>query len=222
MLTSTWPEDPVTSLAASCSCSCVALVTAVGLVAPFHRAIDEPSNPVPVQVKATAAVPPARRRAGVQPVSVGTGCEIGTRDPRALKTFSRGTVCPPPKKMRSSVIGTPVDRRDARIVVTLALGAAPWRIAHAPATWGAAIEVPLNSVKPPPGTDDRMASPGAKSDMNDETFEKYETASLLSTAPTLIALETQDGEAIALPSLPLPDAITLATPIARRLSMAGL
>src|SRR5258707_1268882 len=67
-----------------------------------------------------------------------------------------------------------------------------------------------------------MDSPGANSDRNDATFEKYDTWLDLSIDPTLTADEMHPGDARALPSPSLPDAITLATPIDRRLSIAGL
>src|SRR6187551_2492104 len=113
--------------------------------------------------------------------------------------------------MRVSVMGRPVLRRAERTVETVAVGAACRMIAHVPATCGAAIDVPLKSAKPPPGTDELIPSPGAKSDRNDATFEKYDTSFDLSVEPTLTALEMQAGDAISLPDASLPDAMTLAT-----------
>jgi hypothetical protein len=47
------------------------------------------------------------------------------------------------------------------ISVTLAVGNFCLSTAQAPATCGAAIEVPEKIAKPPPGTDDVIKSPGA-------------------------------------------------------------
>ena len=91
-----------------------------------------------------------------------------------------------------------------------------------PATCGAAIEVPLRSLNPVPGTDDRIPSPGANSVRNGAAFEKIATSSPFVVAPTLIADEMQAGDEIALPAKLLPDATMLAIPRARRLSIAGL
>src|SRR5690349_11547554 len=133
----------------------------------------------------------------------------------------RGTVVPAPHQ-RVSAIGRPVERSAASTELTLAAGAACLMIAHAPATCGAAIEVPLNSLNPVPGTDEVIASPGANSDMNGATFEKIDTSFVLVVAPTLTALDTHAGEEMALPAKLFPEATTLAMPAARRLSMAGL
>ena len=42
-------------------------------------------------------------------------------------------------------------------------------------------------------TDDVIASPGASSDRNDATLEKYDTTSFLFVEPTLTADEMQAG-----------------------------
>jgi hypothetical protein len=63
--------------------------------------------------------------------------------------------------------------------------------------------------------------PGAKSDMKEATLEKDETASLSVVEPTLMALEMQAGEEMALVQLQLPAAITVAVPAERRLLMAS-
>ena len=93
---------------------------------------------------------------------------------------------------------------------------------QAPATCGAAIDVPLSAWYDPPGTDDVIDSPGANSDRKDETLENDETASVLVVDPTLTADETQAGVDKPNGRPPLPAATTDATPIARRLSMIGL
>src|SRR5262245_56429427 len=94
-------------------------------------------------------------------------------------------------------------------------------IANAPETWGAAAEVPVPTAKPPPGTEEVMDSPGAKSDKNGATLEKVETTSAFVVEPTLTALEMHAGAAIAPVNPSLPDATTVATPSDRRVSIAG-
>src|SRR5215217_3601469 len=74
-----------------------------------------------------------------------------------------------------SVTGLPVRSNASWTAATLAVDPT-WRaIAHAPATCGAAIEVPLNDVKPPPGTDELTFSPGAKKSTSELEFEKVGT-----------------------------------------------
>ena len=97
---------------------------------------------------------------------------------------------------RLSVTGSPVLRSAFRMVVTLAVGTACRISAHTPATCGAAIDVPLATSKPPPGTEELIASPGANSDRNGVTFENHDTASAFVVDPTLTAEETQAGEPI--------------------------
>ncbi len=87
----------------------------------------------------------------------------------ARSTWILGRVVPVPA--RGSVIGSPVLVRAWRISSTLAVGAACLRIAQAPATCGAAIDVPLATAKLSPGYDERISSPGANSDRKGATFE---------------------------------------------------
>ena len=54
-------------------------------------------------------------------------------------------------------------------IATLAVGSAWRRIANAPATCGAAIDVPLSGAKSAPGIDETISTPGAKSDRNGAT-----------------------------------------------------
>ena len=70
-------------------------------------------------------------------------------------------------------------------------------------------------------TDDRIASPGAKSDMNGVTFENDETASVFVVDPTLTADEMQAGDASAVGEPSLPAATTVAIPTERSMSMIG-
>jgi hypothetical protein len=51
------------------------------------------------------------------------------------------------------------------------------RTATAPATWGAAIDVPNRSVKRPPGTAEVIVSPGARRSTIGALFEKAVTSS---------------------------------------------
>ena len=67
-----------------------------------------------------------------------------------------------------------------------------------------------------------IATPGANNDMNGATLLNQATTSLLSVAPTLTAEEMQPGVVSSEVDEPLPAAMTVAMPIERRLSMAGL
>ena len=64
--------------------------------------------------------------------------------------------------------------------------------------------------------------PGAKRDRIGATFEKLETWLLSVVEPTLTAEEMQEGLPIWLTLPSFPDAITVAIPTDRRLSMIGL
>ena len=78
-------------------------------------------------------------------------------------------------------------------------------MAHAPARWGAAIEVPRKFTKAPPGIDELIHCPGATSVRNDAVFEKSEIRSATvpplpsSVDPTLTAEEMQAGGLIESP-----------------------
>ena len=138
----------------------------------------------------------------------------------ARSTWIRGRVVPVPARV--SVIRIPVSLRAWRTSSTLAVGAACLRIAQAPVTCGAAIDVPLAIAKSPPGNDEMMSAPGANRDRKGATFEKSATWSSLVVAPTLTAVDTHAG-ALSWPVAPsLPAATTVAMPAARRLSMNGL
>src|SRR5712692_4356192 len=92
-----------------------------------------------------------------------------------------------------SVTGSPVFRSAVNTVPTLAPGTACLITPHAPATCGAAIDVPLSAWYDPPGTDEVIDSPGASSERNGVTLENHETASVLSVETTLTADEMQAG-----------------------------
>src|SRR5947199_91990 len=83
----------------------------------------------------------------------------------------------------------------------------------APATCGDAIDVPSRTSYPPPGTDDRIDSPGAKTDRNGATFENHATSSVFVVAPTLTADDTHAGARRLNGEPLLPAAATVATPI---------
>ena len=66
--------------------------------------------------------------------------------------------------LRSSVTLLPVVCKASRIWPTEALGAFSRRMAQAPATCGAAIEVPWKLAYLRPGTEEVMTDPGASSE----------------------------------------------------------
>src|SRR5215471_1529642 len=163
---------------------------------------------------------PARTLSGESVVTLGEGLTIGTNVASALRILTRGIVAVPDSLV--SWIGSPFCCSAWRIVSTLAPGTACFMIAQVPATCGAAIDVPLSAMYSPPGTDDVMSSPGAKSESDGATFENHETTSDLSVEPTLTADDTQAGVDICDVDALLPDAIVVAIPSAFRLSMIGL
>src|SRR5215212_6345536 len=87
---------------------------------------------------------------------------------------------------------------------TVAFGTADLSNAHAPATCGAAIEVPEKLTNFSPGTDELIHLPGASMVRKEALLEKPDTASSVvlrlpsSVEPTLIALEMQAGNESAL------------------------
>src|SRR5215467_1026118 len=163
---------------------------------------------------------PARTLSGESEVTVGEGLTMGTNVASALRILTRGIVAVPPSLV--SWIGRPFCCSAWRIVSTLAPGTACFMIAKVPATWGAAIDVPLSASYSPPGTDDVMFSPGAKSESEGATSENQETTSVLSVEPTLTADDTHAGDANCEVDPSLPDATVVAMPRALRLSMIGL
>src|SRR4051794_29345918 len=156
----------------------------------------------------------------VPPVPSLVTTEPGTIDgrsaSRAASTSIRGLVSP----LRGSRIGTPVDWSAVRILETLAPGADWRRIAKAPVTCGAAIEVPLNTAVPPPGTEDVIDDPGASSERKGAEFEKLDTVSALVVEPTLTAPGVHAGLPIDVLEPSLPAEITVAVPADRRLATA--
>jgi hypothetical protein len=119
------------------------------------------------------------------------------------------------------VIGRPVLVRAFRTSVTVAVGFFCFRTAQAPATWGTANDVPLPGAKAPPGTDEVIDCPGARSERNDAEFEKDETISAFVVDPTLTAVEIQAGALMPSVNPSFPEAAIVAMPIERRLSIAA-
>ena len=163
----------------------------------------------PVRVTVTMALPgPSPSLAlkdGLLNCSVGT---VFAKVPSASRTFTR--LNPP--------IVTPVVCSAARISSTEAVGTACLNRAKMPATWGAAIEVPLAISNPPPVVDVVIERPGASRLMPGARLEKDATASAGGSvvAPTLIADPMQAGADTALLRPSLPEATTVATPLALR------
>ena len=75
------------------------------------------------------------------------------------------------------MIGMPVSTKVASASSTVAVGKACLYTAQAPATWGAAIDVPSSVSKPPPGTDEVIGVPGANRSRSAEAFENQATSS---------------------------------------------
>ena len=123
---------------------------------------------------------------------------------------------------RVSSISTPVLISAASTSSTEAEGFLDLSTAHAPAVWGAAIEVPLKKAYASPGREELMDDPGARSEMKEAMFEKLETASAFVVDPTLMAVEMHAGAAIASRYPEFAEAMTVAIPTERRLSMASL
>ena len=102
------------------------------------------------------------------------------------------------------------------------LGLAERMAARAPATCGAAIDVPLNTEKLPLGTEERMLLPGASRVRKVALLEKDDTVSCFVVDPTLTAEEMQAGADMAFVWPSLPEATTVVMPAARKASIATL
>jgi hypothetical protein len=83
--------------------------------------------------------------------------------------------------------------RSERRLLTEAEGVFCLRSAHAPATCGAAMEVPSKTANPPPGTEELMLDPGARRDKKEAELENHETVSVSVVEPTLTALDMHAG-----------------------------
>ena len=119
-------------------------------------------------------------------------------------------------------MGRPERLSAASSMSTVASGDADRSTAKAPATWGAAMEVPLMLENPPPGIEELMAVPGAKRSMKYALLEYAATKSPLVVAPTVTAVEMHPGAPVALTYALFPEEITVAMPAERRLSMMAL
>ena len=124
------------------------------------------------------------------------------------------------------MIGRPPFCNAANTWGTVAAELADLSSAQAPATCGAAIEVPLAVPKPPAeyasGMEDVTASPGASRLRKLALLEKLDIAFCLVVEPTLMAFDRQAGELSPL-ALPLfPAATTVAVLASRKLSMIVL
>src|SRR5439155_5696658 len=190
----------------------------VGRGAPFHSTVAPAPNPAPSIVTVKAA-PPAAAFAGVRVVELGP---LPVPSSRSSAASRRGLGLVTVPSGRVSVTGTPVACSAVTRSVTEAAGIAWRRAAMIPATWGAAIEVPLAAWKRPSGTDDTMALPGAKNVMNGAALVKDSTVLLLDVAPTLIVDEMHAGRLKASLVPEFPAATTVGMPTERRLSTAGL
>src|SRR4051794_22403961 len=126
--------------------------------------------------------------------------------------------------LSGSVIGLPVLCSADSTVGTSVPGLMLFMRAQAPATCGAAIDVPLLGPVSSFGTvlsgiDDSICPPGASSSTSDDEFEKLDTTSVFSVEPTVIASEMHDGKLTPVLSDALPDAMTVAMSLARNVVM---
>ena len=92
-------------------------------------------------------------------------------------------------------MGVPPARSASRTSPTVACPRFWRHNAHAPATWGVAIEVPLRVAKDWTGTAETIRLPGASRSRKSAEFENEETWLCLVTEPTLTAEERQPGAA---------------------------
>ena len=170
------------SAAATVARSCVLLRATVGWAMPFHCSVDRPLKPEPVTVNVAGA--PARTRSGVTLVIDGCGLVTGVSEANAWNTLTRvrDGAARPDAIVVDGKSGIPQRVQDGGDA------GGRRRLPHqcpAPATCGAAIDVPLATSKPPPGTDEVIDSPGANSDRNGVTFENHDTASAFVVDPAL-------------------------------------
>ena len=94
--------------------------------------------------------------------------------------------------------------------------------AIAPVTCGVAIDVPLNTAKPVPGTDDSMLLPGASTSTVSERLENPEMLSASVVEPTVKAVDIHPGDPIAAGKLSFPAAITVVPPAVINWSIMAL
>ncbi len=123
-------------------------------------------------------------------------------------------VSPPPTRV--SVTAVPVLCRADRMLATEAVGFCCLSRAHAPATCGAAMEVPLKGANcwPPlkaGGTEELMPEPGARSERKEAELENEDMVSDFVVEPTLTALDIQAGKFMEFVKPLLPEAIAIRT-----------
>src|SRR5215207_5707066 len=106
-----------------------------------------------------------------------------------------GLLAVPPARV--SVTSLPLSTNAKLMSLTVLKGSLSSRSAQAPATCGAAIEVPLSEAKLPPGTDETMFVPGASRSTIEDILESGAMVSLSVVLPTAIALEMHAGAATA-------------------------
>ena len=111
-----------------------------------------------------------------------------------------------------SWICTPVLFRISKVSCTVASGTFSFANAHAPATCGVAIDVPLFAANWSLRTDEIMLPPGANKSSIPAELLNDDTESLFVVEPTLIAEEIQAGALIESENPLFPDAITVAIP----------
>ena len=150
---------------------------------------------------------------------VGTGVPSSVK--RALLMLMRGCDDPPPGLMRVSLMVVPVACSAASAAVTVAPGSACFRMAQAPATCGAAIDVPFLLPKALPVTEEVMSEPGANSDRKGALLLKLDTSPASVMDPTLTAEEMQPGAPSAVLKALLPPEATTAIPSDRTLSFVA-
>ena len=108
--------------------------------------------------------------------------------------------------------------KEFRISLTDASLSADFNTAQAPATCGAAIDVPLFTPNWLFRIDDVIDEPVASKSKKLALLLKIETASDLVVEPTLITLDMQAGELNEIEEPALPEDATVAIPTERRLS----
>src|SRR3954447_11163835 len=124
----------------------------------------------------------------------------------------------------ASVIGSPVASSAWTICAAGTSGSFERRSAMAPATYGAAAEVPSAVAQPLPGTDEVTETPGASRATIGPSSVNGASASgvVVVEAPTATALLMQAGAPTPMWLGFLPAATTVGIPSAARASIAGL
>ena len=146
----------------------VALTNVVERAAPLHSTLAPATKLLPSTISVKAG-PPAVAATGVIALTLGGGAPLDVKRSSAGATWISGLVTVPPGRL--SVTGRPVACKADTRSLTDAVGAAWCRTAMAPATCGAAMEVPLAMPYKPAQKLLRISWPGARKVMNGATFE---------------------------------------------------